>query len=173
MKTKNVLITTAILSCLSFGTVSAQSIDASPEVALVDAGPIDEGSELVVDAGTAVVPADHPAIVSPDNPIDQAKGGYSAVKGGHWMLAFGFLAMLIGSAGRWLLAKKWDFIETQAGGYIIAISAGLGVLGGGIVEMGGLSMNLVFLALTATFTAMGMHGPVTAALDKVKKAPEA
>ncbi len=104
----------------------------------------------------------------PENAIDQGKGLYTSVKGAEWLLAFGFLGMLLGSLGRWATAKKWNFIKTKAGGYTIAGFTGLGILGGLIVEAGAFSTSMLPTAITGMLAAMALHGPAKAAKDKLQ-----
>jgi hypothetical protein len=147
---------------------SAIAQPAGDEAAAVETVPIVPALPAAAEAEEA--PATTPA---PEKPADQAKGIFDSVKGGEWVLAFGFLAMLLGSVGRWLFGMKWAFIKTKAGGYVIAASTGLGVLGVGIVESGSFSFGLVPIAATAMFAAMGIHTPAQAVTQKLKKAPVA
>jgi len=71
----------------------------------------------------------------PAGVVDQAKGLYSAVKGGKWVMAFALLAMLLGSIGRFLFARKWKFWKTKKGGYVIAGVTGLALLGAGLAPL--------------------------------------
>ena len=103
-----------------------------------------------------------------EDPVDQAKGLFASLKGGKWMLAFGFFAMLIGSILRWGLKMKWAFWESKAGGYTVAGIMGLATLGTDIVMSGSLTMNGFVAAATVALTAMGLHGPTKALKEKVK-----
>ena len=81
--------------------------------------------------------------------------------------------MLLGSISRFIVGRKWKFIETDAGGYVIAAFTGMGILGGGIIESGSLSMQVAVLALVGTLTAMGLHGPAKALKKKMVAIPNA
>lgn len=110
---------------------------------------------------------------APEDPIDQGKGLYTSVKGGYWLLAFGFFGMLLGSAARFAVGKNWDFIKTKAGGYTIAGFTGMGILGGLIIEAGSFSVSMLPTALVATLAAMALHGPAKAVKKKLTGATEA
>ena len=108
---------------------------------------------------------------APEGPVDQAKGLYSSIRGGQWILALGFFGMLLGSIGRYAFSRKWDFWKTKAGGYTIAGITGMALLGAGLVTNGGsFSMELLASVVTATLAAMAMHGPAKAVTAKMKPA---
>lgn len=109
---------------------------------------------------------------APEDPLDQGKGLYTSVKGGYWLLAFGFFGMILGSVARFAAGKKWDFIKTKAGGYTIAGFTGMGILGGLIIEAGSFSVSMLPTALTATLAAMALHGPAKAVKKKLTGATE-
>ena len=117
-------------------------------------------------------PAPEEAAPEAPSPTDQAKGFIAAVKGGHWLLAFGFLSMLIGSILRYLMKMKWKFWDTKAGGYVVAGSMGLATLGAMIVATGSFSVEILWMAILATTAAMGLHGPAQAAKNKVVAKPK-
>lgn len=102
--------------------------------------------------------------------IEQGHGLFSSVKGGHWLLAFGFLGMLIGSALRLGLVQKWDFWGTKAGGFTMAGLVGVASLGAEIVTAGGFTVEGLAAALTVLAGAMASHGPAKAIKDKVRPA---
>lgn len=101
------------------------------------------------------------------SPADQATGLFVSIKGGQWLLALGFLLMIVGSVARWALSRGWDFWETKAGGYTIAASLGLATLGAGIVTEG-FSFELLATAAAAALSAMALHGPAKAAKNKIR-----
>ncbi len=142
------ILMTSIFGFVLIGNALAQPADTKPTATSVEKSATEEAT--------------------PPKTLDQAKGVYNSVKGGHWMLTLAFVGKLFGSAGRWLAAKRWDFITTKAGGYLIAASTGVGILGAGIVESGSFSVDLLSIAVTTMLGAMGLHGPVKALKEKVK-----
>ena len=164
-----IILLTAVFGFALVGSALAQPMDAGPaieEVAAADPAPVEA---VVVD--TPVAEAE-PAPV-PEKPLEQGKALYKSVKGGEWLLAFGFLGMLLGSIARFALGKKWKFLTSKAGGYTIAGFTGMGSLGGLIIEAGSFSMSMVPTALTVMLAAMALHGPAKAAKDKLKGTSEA
>ncbi len=127
----------------------------TPEVEVESATPSDIDGEALSES------------VTHEKPIDQGKGLYNSIRGAEWLVAFGFLGMLLGSLARFATGKKWDFIKTKAGGYTIAGFTGMGILGGLIVEAGSFSVSMISPALMATLAAMALHGPAKAIKKKL------
>lgn len=146
--------------------------EAKPEDTKADeAKPEDKPSEPASEEKEAgEEKAEGEAAEAPEGAVDQAKGLFSSVKGGQWMLAFGFMAMLVGSILRYAMKLKWKFWESEAGGYTIAGITGLAALGANIVSSGSFSMDGLMLAATIMITAMGLHGPGKAVAKKLKPA---
>ncbi len=165
MKTTLALII-LITSTLFVGSALAQTDDTGPALEepaepapALDTAPVATGSE---EAAPAAVEA-----AAPDKPLEQGKGLYKSVKGGEWLLAFGFLGMILGSIARFTIGKKWKFLTSKAGGYTIAGFTGVGILGTLIVEAGAFSMSMLTPAILATTAAMAMHGPAKAIKNKL------
>lgn len=102
--------------------------------------------------------------------IDQGKGFFSNAKGGHWLLAFGFFAMFVGSVVRYLMKLKWKFWDSKTGGYVVAGSMGMATLGASVVATGSISVEAIWFAVSTTAIAMGLHGPAKAVKNKLKGA---
>ena len=154
--------------------------------ALAQPDPAEPASEAAAaDAAPEPAPApegDKPAESKPDAPagttepekklgvVEQAKGLYSAVKGGEWILGLGFLAMLIGTIGRLAMGRRWDFWKTKAGGYTMAGILGVAALGSGIISAGTFNLDILMAATTVLFSAMASHGVVKGAAKAAKAA---
>ena len=110
-------------------------------------------------------------VEAPEKATDQASSLFASIKGGQWLLAFGFFAMLLGSILRYAMKLKWKFWDSKTGGYVIAGVTGLAALGVSVVTTGSFSMDGVMAAATIMLTAMGLHGPAKAAKEKVKPSP--
>lgn len=149
------------------GSAIAQPIDAGPAIA-EPASPAEPVAEPAAEApapDTAEPVAEKAEV--PDNALDQGKALYKNVKGGYWLLAFGFFGMILGSAARFAFGKKWAFLKTKAGGYTIAGFTGMGILGGLIVEAGAFSVSMIPTAVAAMLAAMAMHGPAKGLAKKM------
>lgn len=161
MKTtfSTLILATFLMGIFLVGNAIAQTHDGGPTADEVEAAPTTpEAKTEPVEAASE--PTSEPSeAVAPTKPLDQGQGLYKSVKGGEWLLAFGFLGMLLGSLSRWVIGSKWDFIKTKTGGYFISAGVGLGVLGTLIIEGGGFSASMLPTAITATLAAMAMHGP--------------
>jgi len=178
-KTKALIATAIIGLVMSFasvssgqpvadaGALSAPLADAGANRAsMPDAEPTGASEPVSGPESPVLASDDEPAASEPSEPApseaelsvpEQGAGLFSSVKGGHWLAAFGFLAMLFGSAVRWGMSQKWEFWKSKAGGYVTAASAGLTLLGAGIVTSGSLSFELLANALVATLAAMGLY----------------
>lgn len=106
---------------------------------------------------------------TPTGIAEQGKALYSASKNGDWMIAIALLMMLIGTAARWLVGKKWAFLKSKAGGYSIAIAMGLGILGTGMYEVG-FSLGLLMNAVLVTTSSMGLYGAAKDSKESLKPA---
>ena len=153
-----------ILATLFLGFAFVGSALAQPE----DAGAVATDAQAA-----AATETEAPKAAAPEKITDQGKGLYDSVKGGHWVLAFGFFGMLLGSIARFAGGKKWGFLKTKAGGYTIAAFTGLGILGLLIIEAGTFSASMVPTAIIGMTTAMALHGPAKAVTKKLSDTPEA
>ena len=106
---------------------------------------------------------------APDGAADQARGIWSAISGGEWLIAISLIMMLLGTLARALGGMQWKFLKSKVGGYTTAIMMGLGVLGVGIYELG-FSFPLLMSAFLVTTSAMGMHGAAKDVKEKLKPA---
>ena len=176
MKTtfSTLILATFLMGFFLVGNAIAQDSDGGPTAAEVDLAstapeatpePSETASEPVTTGSESTAPT---------KPVDQGKGLYDSVKGGEWLLAFGFLGMLLGSIARFIIGRKWDFIKTKTGGYIISAGVGLGTLGTLIIEADGFSMSMLSPAILATTAAMALHGPAKGLKKKlVGETPQA
>jgi len=164
-----VILMTFVLGAALIGGAIAQpaALDAGTPDAVSAPASVDTTATEPAASETAVVPA------APEKPIDQGKALYKSVKGGEWLLAFGFLGMLLGSLARFAFGKKWAFLKTKAGGYTIAGFTGMGILGALIIEAGAFSVSMIPTAVTGMLAAMALHGPAKGLKKKMAGAPKA
>ena len=124
----------------------AQSLDAG---ATVEAVPAPLVAEPVADA--------EPETDS-SNVVENVSGFAEAVHAGKWLLAFGFLLLVLAVVVRKLTAlvnRSWA--ESKTGGKIVGGLTGLmTTLGVGIVETGSITWELGALAIAAAGTAAGL-----------------
>lgn len=120
----------------------------------------------------ATAPEDKPSAAeeakekeAPEGVAEQGKALYSAAKDGDWMIVLALAMMLIGTIGRWAVGKKWEFLKSKSGGYMVAIAMGIGILGTGMYQVG-FSLGLLMNAALVTTSSMGLYG---AAKDAAKK----
>lgn len=169
-----IVLMTSILGFMLVGNALAQSIDAGPAIeAPTEAEPAPEVAPAEPASEEAAAPVATATEAPPEKVLDQGKALYKSVKGGEWLLAFGFLGMLLGSIARFAVGKKWEFLKTKAGGYTIAGFTGLGILGALIIEAGAFSVSMVPTAITGMLAAMALHGPAKAVKEKLKGPTEA
>lgn len=164
MKTIMMIVPLTFALFLGGGDASASALDAG--VAAITPS---SATPVAPEAVSVDTPVKEAAPVTADEVgvVESATGAYKSIKGGQWILALGFMGMLFGSCGRWLVGKKWAFIHTKAGGYVIAGATGAGILGAGIVGTGSMSMELIPIAVAATLAAMGLHGPAQGVKNKL------
>lgn len=141
-----------------------------------------DGGTAIAEPATPAEPAAEPDTAEPaaeeaesiaDKPLEQGKALYKNIKGGHWLLAFGFFGMILGTAAKLTIGKKWKFLTSKAGGYTFAGFTGMGALGTLIVEAGAFSVSMLAPALLAMTAAMAAHGVAKDVKKKLKGTSEA